>query len=125
MHSLRILLFFSCALILTACKQPLAIEGEGDIIELNYGARGCALEEFRAGWARCTDNEVFADESVRYQALPRPGWLFSHWQGCFGADADICTFDYVGDWAALWDEQHGDDDSHQCHHVSNYAHGAG
>ncbi len=81
MYKLRLLLIISCLAALAACKQPLAIRGEGDIVELKRGERGCALEEFRAGWTRCTDNEILGSESLVYRALPRPGWAFSHWEG--------------------------------------------
>ena len=73
MKTLPRVLLLLVALSASACRQPLAIQGEGDIIELNRGERGCALEEYQAGWSRCTDNEVNDSESLHYRALPRPG----------------------------------------------------
>ncbi len=72
-------------LLVSACKHPLQIVGEGDIVELNNGARGCTLEQFQAADSRCTDNEVQDDYDALYQALPRPGWRFVSWNGACGA----------------------------------------
>jgi hypothetical protein len=112
MNSLRILLVLCCALIVTACRQPLVIEGEGDIIELNQGERGCALEEFRAGWARCTDNEIVNSESLMYRALPRPGWKFSHWEGICAKDSpgQDCQLNIEKTWIDWWDENYPDEE---------------
>jgi hypothetical protein len=97
---------------LAACKQPLVIDGEGDIIELNQGIRGCALEEFQAGWPRCTDNDVVDDESLRYRALPRPGWKFSHWDGNCAKDSPgkDCKKNYQKAWVDWWDENYPDEE---------------
>ena len=92
-------------LILAACKHPLEIDGQGDIVERNLGVRGCSVDEFNAQLTRCSDNEVTETAAVRYQALPRSGWRFSHWEGCSDPEAtDSCEFDYLADWAAFWDE---------------------
>ncbi len=78
----------ACLVVLAACKHPLAIEGEGDIVELNWGVRGCTLEEFQAEAERCTDNSVLAGSyNARYAAIPRPGWKFEGWRG-LACDAD-------------------------------------
>ena len=81
MH-VKILSALALLLLLHACKHPLAIEGEGDIIERLAGQRGCSLEEFQTGSPRCTENEV-SDEDyiVRYEAVARPGWRFIAWRG--------------------------------------------
>lgn len=42
MNKLRLLLIISCLAALAACKQPLEIRGEGDIVEIRRGERGCA-----------------------------------------------------------------------------------
>ena len=99
-----------CLSVLSACKQPLAIEGEGDIVELNQGVRGCSLEEFRAGWSRCRENEVLDSESLVYRGLPRPGWKFSHWTGqCTrNAPGEDCALSYDKDWVAWWDDNYPD-----------------
>jgi hypothetical protein len=96
--------------LLAACKHPLEIEGAGDIVERNNGVRGCALEEFQAGFGRCTNNEIFQDETALYQALSRPGWSFSHWDGACAKDspAPDCKLEYSADWAQLWDDNYPD-----------------
>jgi hypothetical protein len=102
----------SCVLaaLLSACKHPLEIEGQGDIIELNNGIRGCALEEYAKEFPRCTNNEIFQDETAIYQALPRAGWSFSHWDGSCAKDSPEpnCKLEYSGAWAELWDENYPD-----------------
>lgn len=112
MYKLRLLLIISCLAALAACKQPLAIRGEGDIVELKRGERGCALEEFRAGWTRCTDNEILGSESLVYRALPRPGWAFSHWEGsCAKASkGKDCWKNYDGEWVQWWDTNYPDEE---------------
>ena len=71
------LLTITSMTILQACKHPLAIEGEGDIVEVFGSGRGCLLEQFREGNAACTENEVAGDYYVNYQARPRKGWRFA------------------------------------------------
>jgi hypothetical protein len=112
MSSFRLLCVCVFSLVLAACRQPFAIEGEGDIVELNQGERGCALEEYEAGWSRCTENEIFESESLRYQALPRPGWKFSHWNGLCKESSvgNICEIDYVKDLINQFDEAYPDAD---------------
>jgi hypothetical protein len=92
--------------ILAGCKQPLAIVGEGDIIELESGVRGCALEEFSAAWARCTDNNVLVTETAVYRALARPGWSFSHWEGVCAKDSpeQDCQQNYNEAQVNFWDD---------------------
>ena len=63
MASLPRSLLLVLLLALAACKHPLEIDGQGDIVERNNGYRGCSLEEFEAGFTRCTHNEVFQDEA--------------------------------------------------------------
>jgi hypothetical protein len=111
MTPVRILLLLGGAIALAACKQPLAIEGSGDIVELNRGERGCALEEFRAGWARCTDNDVLGSESLRYRALPRAGWKFSRWDGNCAANSpgQDCLKNYDKTWVQWWDDNYPDE----------------
>ena len=106
MISLRTPLVILLGLLLGACRHPLVIKGQGDIIELNAGMRGCALEEFQAAWPRCTGNEVSSDEAVRYRALPRPGWRFARWDGYCAPESRgrDCELDY--DKAAIewWED---------------------
>ena len=112
MKSLPRILLVALALATSACRQPLAIQGEGDIIELNRGERGCALEEFRAGWSRCAVNEVNDTESLIYRALPRAGWRFSHWDGFCARDSlgDDCHKNYDRAWIQWWDETYPDEE---------------
>ncbi|MEM6582008.1 MAG: hypothetical protein AAF699_12075 [Pseudomonadota bacterium] len=110
MRSLRLTLALTALLLVSACRHPLAIQGEGDIIELNRGERGCALEEFQADFARCTDNEVSVTESVRYRALPRPGWRFARWDGYCSVESRgrDCEIDYTRAGADWWQENFPD-----------------
>jgi hypothetical protein len=113
MNTSRIPLIFLLGLLLAACRHPLVIKGEGDIIEMNAGTRGCALEEFRAGWARCTDNEVSNTEAVRYRALPRPGWRFARWDGFCDDESrgKDCEIDYDKAGIEWWEESFPDQDA--------------
>lgn len=108
----RLIIVLAGALALAACKQPLVIEGEGDIIELNQGVRGCALEEFQAGWPRCADNDITDNESLWYRALPRPGWKFSHWDGNCAKDSPgkDCKKNYEKAWIDWWDDNYPDEE---------------
>jgi N-acetylneuraminic acid mutarotase len=104
---MRVLLSIAVLLLLHACKHPLAIEGEGDIIERLVGHRGCTLEEFQANSPRCTENES-ADEDyiVRYEAVPKTGWTFLRWEGtaCSAASvAPYCDYNVPTAWVTLWD----------------------
>jgi hypothetical protein len=111
MEKLRILLFVLLPLLLAACKHPLEIQGQGDIVDRLQGVRGCALEEFEDGnFSNCTDNEVLLDETVSYQGLARPGWRFSHWEGfCPGTSQEpYCEFTYAEALASFWDESYPD-----------------
>jgi hypothetical protein len=101
-HCLLLILLLTLA----ACKHPLEIDGQGDIVERNNGYRGCSLEEFEGGFTRCTHNEVFEDETVIYQALPRAGWSFSHWDGACAKNSPEpdCKLEYNGAVAKLLDD---------------------
>ena len=82
---MRVLSALVVLLLLQACKHPLAIEGEGDIIERLAGLRGCSLEEFQANSIRCTENEVVGEDYiVSYEGVPRPGWRFVAWRAGTG-----------------------------------------
>jgi hypothetical protein len=99
-----------CLSVLSACRHPLAIDGEGDIVETRFGVRGCSLEEFRAGWSRCTDNNVTDTESVVYRGLPRPGWKFSHWTGrcANNPPGEDCPVNYDRKWIDWWEDNYPD-----------------
>ena len=87
------------SLALVACKHPLAIQGEGDIVERLSGQRGCKLEEFQASSPRCTDNEVVDEPyQAQYEAVPRPGWRFVGWEGtgCAPSSAPrFCEYNFA------------------------------
>jgi hypothetical protein len=100
----------TCAL--QACKHPLAIVGEGDIVDANNSGHGCTLEQFQAQDTACTENEVSGDYFVNYKAQPRPGWRFVRWDGPCSTQSDFqhCRFDIPQDKVAWWDETQGDTD---------------
>ena len=92
-------------LVLPACKHPLAIVGEGDIVELNGSGRGCTLEQYQLQDAACTDNEATGDYLVNYRAIARPGWTFVRWDGACGPKSSFpdCRFDYPAASVNFWD----------------------
>ncbi len=96
-------------LALQACKHPLAIQGEGDIVELNETGRGCTLEQFQAGATACTENEVSGDYLVNYRAVPRDGWWFVRWEGPCGhlSESPDCRIESPASWVAYWDATFG------------------
>jgi hypothetical protein len=98
----RLLFLFLSLLLVQACKHPLAIQGEGDIVERLGAVRGCTLEEFNAGASRCADNEVTdSGYRVSYQAIPRPGYRFARWEGTGCAtltDEGYCEYDVAQVW---------------------------
>lgn len=107
MMSLRLATALLCLLLVTACKHPLAIDGEGDIFDTNGNGFGCSLEEYQSGDQRCTENDVQGDYNVNYVAVPRPGWTFSHWDGSCGhtSTGPYCAYQVSAPIIALWDTQ--------------------
>jgi hypothetical protein len=95
---------------LQGCKHPLAIVGEGDIVDANNSGRGCTLEQFRAKDAACTENQVSGGYSVNYMAVPRPGWRFVRWEGpCSGqSQFQHCSFDLSAEEVTRWDKTYPD-----------------
>ena len=94
-------------LLLQACKHPLAIVGEGDIVDANGTGFGCTLEQFQAGDPACLDNEVVDnDYLVNYTPVPRPGWKFVRWEGACGhlSEGDNCRFEAPSAAVALFDQ---------------------
>ncbi len=106
MKQLPRVLVIAAAALLGACKHPLEIQGQGDIIETARGVRGCSLEEFEGGVARCSSNAVNGDEDATYRALPRPGWRFSHWDGFCAKESQApdCNISYLQSLADFWDD---------------------
>jgi hypothetical protein len=106
---MKVLFLLIWILFLQACKHPLAIEGEGDILERLGGFRGCTLEEFQANSPRCTDNAVVDDDYiVSYEAVPRDGWRFLRWAGGTGcplnSTAPYCDYDIPRVWVKFIDD---------------------
>ena len=94
-------------LVLSACKHPLAIVGEGDIVDLNGSDFGCSLEQFQNDSPKCLGNEVInADYRVNYSPQPRPGWQFVRWDGPCGhlSEGNNCAFDVSAPFVAWFDE---------------------
>lgn len=94
--------------LLAACKSPLAIVGEGDIVDLNNTGFGCTLEQFRTDDPACTENESSGDYIVNYQGVPRPGWRFVRWEGPCGHLSEVpnCRVDSPAAFVALWDKDY-------------------
>ena len=106
---MRLSVLVILAVLLTACKHPLSILGEGDIVERLAGVRGCTLEDFQASSQRCTENEVIAEDyAVSYEAIPRPGWHLVGWTNRSGCSADdtplFCDISISQDWVEHTDQ---------------------
>jgi serralysin len=101
----RVLAVLGTILVLQACKHPLAIVGEGDIIDLNNSGYGCTLEQFQSGDPACSENEVSGDYYVNYRAEPRPGWRFVRWEGPCAQSSEFqhCRVDASADAVSWWD----------------------
>jgi serralysin len=97
---------------LSACKHPLAIDGEGDIVEITNSGRGCTLEQFQSQDSACTDNAVTGEYFVNYKAVPRPGWRFVAWNGLCDLSSTFqhCRFEVTEDVVDWWDARHPDAD---------------
>lgn len=106
---MRLILSLTLLLILQACRHPLAIRGEGDIVDLNEGPFGCSLEQYRRGDPAC-ENEVVGDYFVNYTAIPRRGWRFDRWEGWCSplSEGTHCRFDVSAEAVALWDAERPD-----------------
>ncbi|MFT5484521.1 MAG: hypothetical protein ACI9GW_003187 [Halieaceae bacterium] len=94
-------------LVLAACKHPLAIDGEGDIVDQNESGFGCTLEQFRDGDLVCIENDITTDYFVNYAAVPRSGWTFVRWDGACGhlSEGNNCRFDVAAVLTTFWDGQ--------------------
>lgn len=95
---------------LMACRHPLAIVGEGDIVDINGTGPGCSYEEFLGGAAACVDNDVQGDYNVAYLGVARPGFKFIDWDGPCGhlSTGPYCTFVVSSFLVALWDADFAD-----------------
>lgn len=104
----RVLALALFTIALGACKHPLEIVGEGDIIDANGTAYGCTLVQFRASDPVCSENEVAGDYSVEYVGVPKPGWVFVRWEGpCVPESvAPSCRLEASGSLVAAWDQSY-------------------
>jgi hypothetical protein len=84
---MRPLLLLFCLLAVQACRHPLVIIGEGDIVDLNGSSYGCTLEQFNAGDIACTGFDFTEDYIIKYEGVPRPGWRFVRWDGPCKSDS--------------------------------------
>jgi hypothetical protein len=102
---MRALIALLCALVLSACRHPLEIQGQGDIVERIQGLRGCTYEEFQAGSLKCSDNAATdTGYTVSYEGVPHPGWVFGGWDGtgCSTITPErYCEYDVGGIWTAF------------------------
>jgi YD repeat-containing protein len=98
----------TCMIALQACKHPLAIVGEGDIVDANNSGHGCTLEQFQAQDTACTENEVSGDYIVNYKAVPRSNWRFVRWEGPCSPQSDFqhCSFNISEAGVAWWEEMY-------------------
>ncbi len=107
--NLRHCLLVIFVLLVSACRHPLAILGEGDIVDVNSHVQGCSYEDFLAGASTCVDNDVQGDYNVAYLGVARPGFRFTGWDGPCGhlSTGPYCTFLVGGSLVALWDADFG------------------
>ena len=93
-----------------ACKHPLEIVGEGDIVDLNDSGHGCTLEQYQSQDEACTENNVSNSYFVSYQAVPKPGWEFVRWDGPCSVGIDshtpLCQFAVTSEMLEEWEEEH-------------------
>ncbi|MEM6583812.1 MAG: FAD-dependent oxidoreductase [Pseudomonadota bacterium] len=103
---MQLVLILTLLLFLQACRHPLAIEGQGDIVDLNEGPFGCSLEQYLAGESTC-ENEVSGDYFVNYAAIPRQGWRFDRWEGWCSplSEGTHCRFDVSAEAVTFWDTE--------------------
>jgi hypothetical protein len=110
MGRLRWPLFVGLVVAIQACKHPLVIVGQGDIVDLNGSGHGCTLEQFQARDIACAENAVNGEYRVDFEAIPRPGWKFVRWEGpCdHRSEAPNCRLDVSADGVAWWDSEQSD-----------------
>ncbi len=108
--TIRVLASALFTIALGACKHPLEIVGEGDIIDVNGTVYGCTLAQFSASDPACSENEVEGDYSVEYVGIPKPGWMFVRWEGpCVPESvAPSCRLEASGSLVAAWDQSYSD-----------------
>jgi hypothetical protein len=105
---MKLILSLSLLLLIAACKHPLAVQGEGDIVEVRNGIRGCTFEESQSSDPRCTENAVVnQDYAVSYEPVPRDGWAFVRWEGTACAQQSLlpfCEYDVPGAWVNAFND---------------------
>jgi hypothetical protein len=110
MNTSKKIAVFITIVVLQACKHPLSIVGEGDIVDLNDSGHGCTLEQFQAQDIACTENEVTGSYDVIYQAIPKPGWKFVRWDGLCGNESrtPLCRFKVTREGLEWLEENYSD-----------------
>jgi len=96
-----------CAVVLTAsaCRHPLAISGDGDILS-SSGLHDCLLEDFENSLPSCTENLIEGNYQETYTATPRAGYQFRRWGNyCKDALNNECSFDVAGSVVDQFDGQ--------------------
>ncbi|MFT5484473.1 MAG: hypothetical protein ACI9GW_003138 [Halieaceae bacterium] len=105
---IRYFLLSAAVLTLLSCKHPLAIVGDGDIVNLvdGSGTYGCTLEQFKADDPKCTGFDFTEDYLVNFEARPREGWHFSHWEGPCRPDSEppLCRIESLQEWYEIIDD---------------------
>lgn len=92
MKTIKIVLLAIALLSLYACRHPIEIVGEGDVLSAS-GGRTCLLEDFQAGLDNCSKNTVDGAYQETYYAVPRAGWQFDHWGSyCTDKPSPECSF---------------------------------
>jgi len=101
---MRLIATLFSLVLLSACKHPLEVVGNGDIFSLS-GTRDCLLEDSLAGSANCVDNAVVGESYVEtYIATPRPGWKFERWENyCTDVLTNECSFSVGAETVAQFD----------------------
>lgn len=92
MKILKTAVITTMALLMLACKHPIEIVGQGDVLTAT-GTRNCYLENFQARQKNCTENAIQGAYLETYYASPRAGWKFLRWENyCTdGASGAACT----------------------------------
>jgi hypothetical protein len=100
----RLLLLIISVGMVTSCKHPLEIIGQGDITSAS-GLRNCSLVDFQAGEDNCTMNEVTGAYNETYTAWPADGWTFRGWKTyCDYTNVDnTCSFNYSAAQVSLYE----------------------
>lgn len=81
----RVALMATALLSIVACTHPVGVQGGGDLVSAT-GDRDCSMEQ-----GQC-DFVVINEYDESYTAAPRPGFQFSHWEGCGDENGPVCSW---------------------------------